>query len=113
METSITIEGFIKEHSKNLCSKVYVAPGIPDKKLNGGIIGITSGEVNPDYVLAIADTSLFGSGKEGCLFTGESIYIKGLTSRNKIEIKLSNIKGAEHLAEIVTKDNGKVAKKKN
>ncbi len=111
METSMTIATFIKGQAKNLCSKVYIAPDIPDKKLNSGITGITLGEVNPDYVLAIADTSLFGSGKEGCLFTGESIYIKGLTSRNKIEIKLSNIKSAEHLVEIITKDNGKVAKK--
>ena len=110
METSMSIETFIKGQVKNLCSKVYIAPDIPDKKLNGGITGITSGEVNPDYVLAIADTSLFGSGKEGCLFTGENVYIKGL-ARSKIEIKLSDIESTQYLVDVTTKDNGKIVEK--
>jgi len=107
METSMTIEQYIKIQAANLHKRVYIAPDIADNKMNGGINGITSGEIDPDHVLAIVDTSILGNGREGCLFTGEYIYIKRI-ARNKIGLKLSDIRDVEYSVESTTKRNGKI-----
>lgn len=107
----MSIELYIKEQVKNLCSKVYVAPDIPDKKMNSAIVGMTSG-VDPDHVLAIADTTVFGSAKEGCLFTGENLYIHSIGSK-KIEISLSDIERANYIVTEITNDKGKVKETKH
>lgn len=71
----MTIQKYIKEHISLLGDNTFTAPEIPDKKLNGAITSYAS-EVNLEYVVAIKDTSILSSGKEGCLFLGDSVYLK-------------------------------------
>lgn len=71
----MSIQKYIKEHVSLLGDNTFTAPGIPDKKLNGAITSYAS-DVNLEYVVAIKDTSILSSGKEGCLFLGDAVYLK-------------------------------------
>lgn len=88
------MELFIKNQFKLLDDKIFISPNIPDKKMNGAIKGIAP-EASPDYVLAILDTTVFGSAKEGLLCTGEKLYIKAITSKS-IEINFSQISSVDY-----------------
>ncbi len=73
----MNIEKMIRDEVEKIQTsggKVYVSPDIPEKKLNGALSAIANNEVDAEYVLAILDTSLFGSGKAGCVFLGDRIY---------------------------------------
>ncbi|MBC3887447.1 hypothetical protein GH810_03900 [Acetobacterium paludosum] len=102
----MSVESYIKENASCLCDKVYVAPEIPEKMLNNAISGIAPG-VNHEYVLAIADTSIFGSAKEGCLFLGDSVHVRGMLEKPQ-SFKFENITSAEYKSIRKVKDNGKV-----
>lgn len=71
----MSIQKYIKEHIALLGDSTYTAPEIPDKKLNGAITSYAP-DVNLEYVVAIKDTSILSSGKEGCLFLGDAVYLK-------------------------------------
>ncbi|MBR0577175.1 hypothetical protein KCG48_12700 [Proteiniclasticum sp. BAD-10] len=101
----MTIEQLIKTESHKLHDKTYVFPDIPEKKLNGALLGIAPG-VDPDYVIAIIDTTLFGSGKEGCLFTGDSLYLHAL-AEDKLTIPLAEIAETSYFTTESYKKNGK------
>ena len=63
----MNIEKIIKDNVSKLSSsisKVYVSPDIPKKKLDNAIEKIAHG-IESNYVLALIDTTLFGSAKEG------------------------------------------------
>lgn len=104
----MTIESFIKQEAIKLGGKVYIAPNISDKKMNGAIAGMAP-NVDPDFVVAVVDTTVFGGAKEGCLFTGENIYIHGI-ARDKIDIQLSQIDHVDYNVTEKAKKNGKVEK---
>ncbi|NRY52588.1 hypothetical protein [Clostridium beijerinckii] len=97
----MSVEKYIKENVKILGDKVFIAPDIPEKKINGAISGMAQG-LNPDYVLAIVDTTIFGSAKEGCLFTGEYLYTNALGAGTD-KIQLSTISKAEYICTEVKK----------
>ena len=59
----MNVEKFIKENALKICPKTYVAPDIPENKLNNAIKSFAP-EVDPNYVIAINDTSLIGTAKE-------------------------------------------------
>lgn len=101
----MTIEQLIKNEASRITDKTFIAPNIPEKKLNGALTGIAPG-VDPDYVVAICDTSLFGSAKEGLVFTGEAMYIHAL-GEAKTSIMLSDIEKATHFTTETVKKNGK------
>ncbi|GKV57373.1 hypothetical protein NCCP2222_33200 [Sporosarcina sp. NCCP-2222] len=71
----MSIQKYIKEHIDLLGNSTYTAPSIPDKKLNGAITSYAQ-DVNLEYVVALQDTSILSSGKEGCLFLGDAVYLK-------------------------------------
>ena len=107
----MSVEKYIKINVANVCDKVYIVPEIPEKKLNNAISAIAP-TVNPEYVLAIADSTLFGSAKEGIVFTGNSIYTR-YTLEEKQEYKFENIIKAEYEVTTKQKDNGKVEEQKH
>lgn len=102
----MSIELYIKETVTGLCDKVYISPNIPGKKLDGAVSGMTDG-IDPDYVLAIADSTVFGGAKEGCLFTGTNLYIHAF-SRDKINISLADLSNVHYSIEEKKDDKGKV-----
>lgn len=106
----MSVEKYIKENVKILGDKVFIAPEIPEKKMNGAISAMAQG-LSPDYVLAIVDTTIWGSAKEGCLFTGEYVYTNALGAGTD-KIQLSTISKAKYICTEVQKDNGKIEEKK-
>ena len=107
----MSVENYIKNNIKNAGDKVYVVPEIPEKKLNNAITAIAP-NVNPEYVLAIIDSTLFGSAKEGLIFTGEGIY-KKYSFEEREEYRFEDIKKAEYEVTKKIKDNGKVEEKEH
>ena len=105
----MSVESYIKEQVSELSGKVYIAPEIPEKKLNNAISAIAN-EVEPEYILAVADTSLFGNAKEGCVFVGDAVYLRGMMEKPKI-FKYETIIKAEYICTENVKDNGKIDKK--
>lgn len=71
----MSIQKYIKENIGLLGAKTYTAPDIPNKKLNAAISSYAS-EVNLDYVVGLKDASILSTGKEGCLFLGDAVYLK-------------------------------------
>lgn len=102
----MSVENYIKENAPSLCDKVYIAPEISEKILNNAISSIGPG-VNHEFVLAIADTSLLKNGKNGCLFLGDTVYIRGMLEKPQ-SFKFETISSAEYKIIRKVKDNGKV-----
>lgn len=105
-EKMMTTEQLIKEKARELGSNVYIAPEIAEKKLNNAVLSIAKG-IDPSVVLAIVDTTILNSAKEGLVLTGDSIYQKEMLS-DASSCMYSEIKEAKYSKEEVKKDNGKV-----
>ncbi|EOC6268596.1 hypothetical protein I8918_03950 [Campylobacter upsaliensis] len=83
---------FIKEHIK-VVEGILIAPDIPEKKLNNAIKAFEC-EDSMSSIIALYDSTLFGSAKEGIVFTGEKMLIK--TSSVLISIEYKEISKAEY-----------------
>jgi len=84
---------------------VHVAPNIDEKRLNNAIKSF-SYVGQPDGIVALFDNTLFGSAKEGLLFTGERVIYKQVFS-DPISIGYSSIAKVEHVEKPVG-DKGKL-----
>lgn len=115
-EEKKNINVFIKENIKSIGKDVYIAPDIPEKKFNNAIKAFKC-EGFYESILAIQDGTLFGSAKEGFVFTGEKmihhkhgefIYSEIESVKYIEDIKIDN-KGKEQKNEyvIVLKNNEK------
>ncbi len=94
---------FIKENVKKISNDVYVTPQIPEKKLNN-VIKAYKCENFYQSILAIYDDTLFGSAKDGLVFTGE----KMIHNNGKLtEYIYSNIQSVEYIKDIKIDDKGK------
>ena len=51
----------------------FIAPKIPEKKLNGAIKGMNK-DLDPDAVIVIYDSTLFGGAEDGIMFTNDTFY---------------------------------------
>lgn len=89
----MTVEELIKEKGKGLSRSAYVVPDIPEKKLNNAIVGMTGSSVEPEYVVAIIDTTFFGKSDDGFLFTGEAMYWHPGGDR-RVVVKFADLKKA-------------------
>lgn len=98
----MNIESIIRENINKLNNGnfyFYVSPDIPPKKLDNAIAAYAR-DVQPGYVLALYDQTVFGSAKEGIMFLGDRMYF----SRNKRMVNYLDIQDVELL------QNYKVAK---
>lgn len=86
--------------------KLYITPNIQEKQLVNAVRKISGDMADSRYVIGICDTSLFGSGKEGILYTGDRLYIKQ-AFENSIEVDLKLVKGAEFEENKYFDENGK------
>lgn len=87
----MNVEKYIKEKIvttpiTEAIGKVYIAPDIPDKKMNNALKEIAPGE-RPEHVLVLVDTSLLGNGKGGFVFLGDKLYINHNFVKYIIEYK--------------------------
>src|SRR5699024_2915993 len=99
---SMSIQKYIKENSVLIGSKVYIAPDIPPKKLDAAITSYGE-DVDLHHVVALKDTSLFLTGKEGCLFLGDSVHMK-TTFEPKLILFYEEIENVKHsMIEVLTK----------
>lgn len=97
---------FIKENVKDIGSSVYVTPEIPEKKLNNAIKAFKC-ESFYESILAIQDGTLFGSSKEGFVFTGEKMI-----HHKHGEFIYSEIESVEYIEDVKVDDKGKEKIKK-
>lgn len=69
---------FLRDNLSKIGSdRVYIAPNIPEKKLNN-LIKSAKYLGSPNNISGIVDITLFGGGSDGLLFTGEQIIFKDL-----------------------------------
>lgn len=71
----MSIYSYLLEHIASLGQRAYLSPEIPEKKLNNAIVSFKK-DIDPNHVIALYDSTVFGNGKDGCLFLGEVMYIK-------------------------------------
>ena len=98
----MNIESTIRENIDKLkydYTNIYVSPDIPSKKLDNAIAAYAR-DVQPGYVLALYDSTVFGSAKDGILFLGDRMYF----SWNRRVVNYLDIQDVELL------QNYKVAK---
>jgi len=95
---------FIKENINNIGNGVFISPEIPEKKLNN-VIKAFKCEDFYESILAIQDGTVFGSSKEGFVFTGEKMI-----HHEHGEFLYSDINSIEHIVNITTDDKGKEKK---
>lgn len=94
----MNIEKLIKDNVGKLsdsASKIYVSPDIPEKKLNNAVVHIAQG-TDPNYVLALIDTTLFGSAKEGFVFIGDRVFINHYSKREYYYEKIDKVEKQEY-----------------
>lgn len=83
-----------------------VAPNIPEKKINNGVKAFGySGSVG--NVIGLYDNTLFGSGKDGLLFTGEQVIYRA-TFEDPIGIYFADILSAEYVEIVSGEKNDKI-----
>jgi hypothetical protein len=102
----MSVEQIIKENVSDVGTTVYITPNIDNKKLNNAVTAIAQG-IDPSVIVAIIDTSILSSAKEGIVFTGDSIYYRG-TFAKPVAIPYSNISKTEHKITKTKNENGKV-----
>ena len=108
----MSVESVIKQGVGKICDKVYLAPDIPEKKLNNAVIAITASKADPDVIIAVVDTTLLmGNAKNGFVFTGDSFFYKGMLG-SSVQIKFEDIKSAEVSITTTKKDDGTVKESK-
>ena len=95
---------FIKENVKSIGSGVHITPEIPEKKLNNAIKAFNCEEFY-ESILAIQDGTVFGSSKEGFVFTGEKMI-----HHKHGEFIYSDIDSVEYVENITVDDKGKEKK---
>ncbi len=95
---------FIKENVKSIGSGVHITPEIPEKKLNNAIQAFNC-EGFYEFILAIQDGTVFGSSKEGFVFTGEKMI-----HHKHGEFIYSDIDSVEYVENLTVDDKGKEKK---
>jgi hypothetical protein len=104
------INTFLKENIKAVSpNNVFVSPSIPDTKLNNAVksYNLTNG-INA--IIAIYDNTVFGSAKDGIIFTGEKIIYKEIFE-DPIELVFSDFESVKYVEDISVNDKGKESKK--
>ena len=100
------INTYIKENVGAISKNVFVAPEIPEKKLNNAAksMGLVD---NINSIIAIYDITLFGSAKDGLAFTGEKLVFKPIFE-DPIELKFSELESVKYVEDVSENDKGKV-----
>lgn len=100
------INVFIKENIGQVAQEgLHIAPDIPEKKLNNAAKSMNLQDTIGS-VIALLDTTVFGSGKDGLAFTGEKMVYKPVFE-SPIVINFSDLEKSEYIRNVTTNDKGK------
>lgn len=100
-----SINIYLREHLATISKNLHVAPAIPDKKLNNAVAAFAHvGSVAT--IIALYDNTVFGSGKDGLLFTGERMIYRPSFS-DPISILFAEMASAEYVELLSGKNNDK------
>ena len=100
------INVFIKNNVRKIAnSSIHIAPDIPEKKLNNAA-GSMRLQDNVGSVIALLDSTVFGSGKDGIAFTGERMVYKPAFFDPEI-IYFDNLQSAKYVRNVSVNDKGK------
>ncbi|MFB4393334.1 MULTISPECIES: hypothetical protein [unclassified Pseudomonas] len=97
------INVFLRENLAGISSNISIAPQIDEKKLNNAVKAFAF-TGSPSTVVALFDNTLFGSGKDGILFTGEQLIYRGSFSE-PVSVPFASIEAVEYV-ETVTGSKG-------
>nr|WP_321513355.1 hypothetical protein [uncultured Pseudodesulfovibrio sp.] len=111
---NMNINSYIKNNIAsvfNNSKKIHIAPSIPEKKINKAVNKFKfDGNVNT--IVALVDNTLFGSGADGLLFTGERVVYHAAFS-NPISLTYKEIFDVKHVVEVATDKKGSEKKKEH
>lgn len=93
---------YLREHVASVSKNVSVSPDIPEKKLNNAVLAFEYKGAAAN-VIALYDNTLFGSGKDGLLFTGEQLIYRPSFS-DPISIPFASMTAVDY-KEIMTGKN--------
>ncbi|ELP6757359.1 TPA: hypothetical protein RQK09_001870 [Vibrio vulnificus] len=100
------INVFIKENVSQVANKgLHIAPDIPEKKLNNAAKSMCLQDAIGS-VIALLDSTVFGSGKDGLAFTGEKMVYKP-AFESPVVLSFSDLEAAEYVRYVTTNDKGK------
>lgn len=85
--------------------KYFIAPDIPEQKLNSIVKSICPSE-ELEYIISFVDTSLLGTANEGFVFFGDKIVFKKILSPVMI-INFDSLEEVTYIEEVVTDKKGK------
>lgn len=111
MDIIVHIKDSVNKISNGVSSKVYLAPEIPEKKLNNAIKHIAKDQESRNIVACI-DITVFGSCKDGLVFFGNMVYIKPFLEAS-LSIMYSDIKDIKYTETEEINEKGKSITKKN
>ncbi|MDY0273146.1 MAG: hypothetical protein RBR37_11660 [Advenella sp.] len=99
---------YLRENLASISRNLSVAPNINEKKLNNAVkaFGFTG---SPSTVVALYDNTLFGSAKEGILFTGEQLIFR-LSSTDPIRVPFASIDMVEYIETVSGNKGEKIEK---
>lgn len=84
----------------------YLAPNIPEKKINGAIEGIARKQVTPNQVLLVFDDTVWGGAGDGILMTRDTLFYKELLS-DPHQADFTDIRTAEYVRDVSVNKKGK------
>jgi uncharacterized tellurite resistance protein B-like protein len=100
----INIDLFIK-NAPQISSDMFVAPHIPEKKLSKAVKAYGVRNII-DSIVALYDNTLFGSAKEGLIFTDEKVFYREMFS-DPIELIYDNFEYVKYVKNVITTEKGK------
>jgi hypothetical protein len=100
------INVFIKDNVGQVANKgLHISPDIPEKKLNNAARSMNLQD-NINSVIALLDTTVFGSGKDGFAFTGERMVYKPVFESPEV-INFSDLESAKFVCDVSVNAKGK------
>ena len=100
------INVFIKENVSKVAKKdIHLAPDIPEKKLNNAASSMKLQD-NVGSIIALLDSTVFGSGKDGLAFTGKRMVYKPAFLSPEV-VDFDELESAKYVRNISTIDKGK------
>lgn len=102
----LNINVFIKDNVNQVARKgLHIAPDIPEKKLNNAASSMKLQD-NVGSIIALLDSTVFGSGKDGLAFTGERMVYKPAFQSPEV-VDFGELESVKYVRNVSVNDKGK------